>query len=266
MPSGPIASGDLPLLRVTKQKARGAPTLSPGEVEILDNRSSRKSARTAHALRTVRAWFLFLPPCSPDRDTIEMAVSKLRTASGEPPRRVETGTEAPRRPAAEGARAFRRLRHRIKDATRWNPTRLGTSGNTAGGPRRSSSMLRILPRSRLSWRGAMQRNPELADRLLDEIGRAWIVASARKPAKDVSPGRTETYRDEYTGLEKNRDAGLSGRCRQRPSACVAEEADRCRPSGAARGGGVPLRHAPQPAPGALGDDGRTGPAAGQSGR
>lgn len=50
--------------------------------------------------------------------------------------------------------------------------------------------------------GAMQRNPALADRLLDEIGRARIVAPARMPANVVSIGSTVTYRDESTGLEK----------------------------------------------------------------
>lgn len=50
--------------------------------------------------------------------------------------------------------------------------------------------------------GAMQRNPALADRLLDEIGRARIVAPARMPANVVSIGSTVTYRDESSGLEK----------------------------------------------------------------
>lgn len=50
--------------------------------------------------------------------------------------------------------------------------------------------------------GAMQRNPALADRLLDELGRARIVAPAKMPANVVSIGRAVTYRDESTGLEK----------------------------------------------------------------
>ena len=50
--------------------------------------------------------------------------------------------------------------------------------------------------------GAMQRNPALADRLLDELGRARIVAPAKMPANVVSIGSTVTYRDESTGLEK----------------------------------------------------------------
>ncbi|MEO9777979.1 MAG: nucleoside diphosphate kinase regulator [Sedimentitalea sp.] len=50
--------------------------------------------------------------------------------------------------------------------------------------------------------GAMQRNPTLADRLLEEIGRARIVTPAKMPANVVSIGNTVTYRDESTGLEK----------------------------------------------------------------
>tara|TARA_R110002049_G_scaffold19359_11_gene72796 strand:+ start:2455 stop:2889 length:435 start_codon:yes stop_codon:yes gene_type:complete len=50
--------------------------------------------------------------------------------------------------------------------------------------------------------GAMDRNPELADRLLDEIGRARIVKPARMPSNVVAIGSTVTYRDETTGVER----------------------------------------------------------------
>ncbi len=56
-----------------------APTLSKGDVIILDNLSSHKSARAAEVLRQVGAWFLYLPPYSPDLNPIEMAFSKLKT-------------------------------------------------------------------------------------------------------------------------------------------------------------------------------------------
>lgn len=56
-----------------------APTLSPGDVVILDNLSSHKSPRAANALRDIGAWLLFLPPYSPDLNPIEMAFSKLKT-------------------------------------------------------------------------------------------------------------------------------------------------------------------------------------------
>ncbi len=49
--------------------------------------------------------------------------------------------------------------------------------------------------------GMTRRNPALADRLFDEIGRARIVASAKMPKNVVSMGSTVTYRDETTGQE-----------------------------------------------------------------
>ena len=56
-----------------------APSLSPGDVVILDNLSSHKSPRAAQTLKDIGAWFLFLPPYSPDLNPIEMAFSKLKT-------------------------------------------------------------------------------------------------------------------------------------------------------------------------------------------
>ncbi|NKX75602.1 nucleoside diphosphate kinase regulator [Tritonibacter mobilis] len=50
--------------------------------------------------------------------------------------------------------------------------------------------------------GAIQRNPDLADRLLDEIGRARIVPAAKLPQNVVAIGRAVTYRDETTGQDK----------------------------------------------------------------
>ena len=55
-----------------------APTLKPGDVVILDNLSSHKSAKAAEVLKSVGAWFLFLPPYSPDLNPIEMAFAKLK--------------------------------------------------------------------------------------------------------------------------------------------------------------------------------------------
>ena len=54
------------------------PTLRPGDVVILDNLSSHKSPAASKALRDIGAWFLFLPPYSPDLNPIEMAFSKLK--------------------------------------------------------------------------------------------------------------------------------------------------------------------------------------------
>lgn len=55
------------------------PTLREGDVVILDNLSSHKAPVAAAALRAVGAWFLFLPPYSPDLNPIEMAFSKLKS-------------------------------------------------------------------------------------------------------------------------------------------------------------------------------------------
>ena len=55
-----------------------APTLRPGDMVILDNLSSHKSEKAAAILKERGAWFLFLPPYSPDLNPIEMAFSKLK--------------------------------------------------------------------------------------------------------------------------------------------------------------------------------------------
>lgn len=45
---------------------------------ILDNLAVHKSQRAAEILKARGAWFLFLPPYSPDLNPIEMAFSKLK--------------------------------------------------------------------------------------------------------------------------------------------------------------------------------------------
>jgi len=59
-------------------ETRLAPTLSRGDVVILDNLAVHKSARAAQCLKQRGAWFLFLPPYSPDLNPIEMAFAKLK--------------------------------------------------------------------------------------------------------------------------------------------------------------------------------------------
>lgn len=51
--------------------------------------------------------------------------------------------------------------------------------------------------------GAMQRNPALADRLLDELGRARVVPAEKMPESVVTIGSRVTYRDETTGQVKS---------------------------------------------------------------
>ena len=55
-----------------------APTLQPGDVVILDNLASHKSEKAKAVLKRRGAWFLFLPPYSPDLNPIEMAFAKLK--------------------------------------------------------------------------------------------------------------------------------------------------------------------------------------------
>lgn len=55
-----------------------APTLQPGDVVILDNLASHKSAKAEAILKRRGAWFPFLPPYSPDLNPIEMAFAKLK--------------------------------------------------------------------------------------------------------------------------------------------------------------------------------------------
>ncbi|MDX2482694.1 MAG: nucleoside diphosphate kinase regulator [Pseudodonghicola sp.] len=50
--------------------------------------------------------------------------------------------------------------------------------------------------------GAMQRNPALADRLLDELGRARIVKAQKMPKTTIGIGSTASYIDTTTGQER----------------------------------------------------------------
>jgi transposase len=55
-----------------------APQVRSGDVVILDNLAAHKSQKAEAILRSRGAWFLFLPPYSPDLNPIEMAFSKLK--------------------------------------------------------------------------------------------------------------------------------------------------------------------------------------------
>ncbi len=58
-----------------------APTLSPGDVVILDNAGFHKSEKAEQLVKAKGAWLLFLTPYSPDLNPIEMAFSKLKALS-----------------------------------------------------------------------------------------------------------------------------------------------------------------------------------------
>jgi transposase len=55
-----------------------APTLSTGDVVIMDNLSSHKVAGVREAIEAVGAELRYLPPYSPDLNPIELAFSKLK--------------------------------------------------------------------------------------------------------------------------------------------------------------------------------------------
>lgn len=54
------------------------PTLKTGDIVVMDNLSSHKSATVREAIRSVGARLLFLPPYSPDLNPIEEMFAKLK--------------------------------------------------------------------------------------------------------------------------------------------------------------------------------------------
>ena len=54
------------------------PTLSPGDIVVMDNLPAHKIAGVRLAIEAAGAELLYLPPYSPDVNPIEMAFSKLK--------------------------------------------------------------------------------------------------------------------------------------------------------------------------------------------
>ncbi len=54
------------------------PTLSPGDIVVMDNLSSHKGPRVEQLIKAVGAELRYLPPYSPDMNPIEKAYSKLK--------------------------------------------------------------------------------------------------------------------------------------------------------------------------------------------
>ena len=54
------------------------PTLSPGDIVVMDNLSSHKGEDVREAIEAAKAELRFLPPYSPDLNPIEPAFSKLK--------------------------------------------------------------------------------------------------------------------------------------------------------------------------------------------
>ncbi len=55
-----------------------APTLSPGDIVIMDNLPAHKVAGVRQAIRATGAELLYLPPYSPDLNPIELLFAKLK--------------------------------------------------------------------------------------------------------------------------------------------------------------------------------------------
>lgn len=55
-----------------------APAPRPGDIVVMDNLSSHKSAAVREAIESVGAKLHFLPPYSPDLNPIELAFAKLK--------------------------------------------------------------------------------------------------------------------------------------------------------------------------------------------
>ena len=68
------------------------PTLSPGDVVILDNLGSHKAKAVRAAIRSAGAHLLFLPPYSPDLNPIEQVFAKLKHLLREAQERTREAT------------------------------------------------------------------------------------------------------------------------------------------------------------------------------
>ena len=68
------------------------PTLTPGDVVVLDNLGSHKGKAVRRALRKAGAHLLFLPPYSPDLNPIEQVFAKLKTLLKKADERTVEGT------------------------------------------------------------------------------------------------------------------------------------------------------------------------------
>ena len=69
-------TGELFLAYVQQQLI---PTLSPGDIVVLDNLSSHKHAGVRESLEAAGCTLAYLPPYSPDLNPIELLFSKLKS-------------------------------------------------------------------------------------------------------------------------------------------------------------------------------------------
>jgi hypothetical protein len=78
------------------------PTLSPGDIVIMDTSVSHKDPAVRRAIRAAGAKLLFLPPYSPDLNPIEQVFAKLKTplrnAPSMPPGSASAACSTPSNP------------------------------------------------------------------------------------------------------------------------------------------------------------------------
>jgi transposase len=90
--------------------------LEPGDVVIRGTLAVHESAKASKILREKGTWFLFLPPCSPDLNPMEMVFAKLKA-----------------QPRNAAVRTFDALWCAIGDIRRlFSPTECWTFFNAAG--------------------------------------------------------------------------------------------------------------------------------------
>ena len=81
-----------------------APTLRKGDVVILDNLPAHKSAAAEKAVRAKGAWFLFLPPYSPDLNRSRWPSRSSKRICGPGPCEPQTHSGGPSATSAMGSR------------------------------------------------------------------------------------------------------------------------------------------------------------------
>jgi transposase len=67
------------------------PTLSSGDIVVMDNLPAHKRSQIRVAIEAVGAQLMYLPPYSPDLNPIEMAFAKLKTLLRQAPERTRDG-------------------------------------------------------------------------------------------------------------------------------------------------------------------------------
>ena len=73
------------------------PTLEEGDIVLLDNLKAHKSPKVAEILARKNCTVRYLPPCSPDFNPIEMAISKLKSTLRKLAERPVAGPYGPAR-------------------------------------------------------------------------------------------------------------------------------------------------------------------------